>query len=208
MNEEQNEIKLPESDDRKLDSISAKRVRRDKWLSGIFVSVLVILCLAVACSLYILSKDYLAWSANKHKAQSELEQLQAISDKQRSSIDEELKRLELQKQERLNELAALKERTSKLNSQIAQREAQLNSTDEEVKRLDKIKAEAKNLSAQNKQFTAEIDKQRQELSQLTGQKTVLAGHMISILCMVPAILLRLQKKLPKLPVATAQQLQT
>ena len=38
---------------------------------GIFVSVLVILCLAVACSLYILSKDYLC-IANKHKAQNEL----------------------------------------------------------------------------------------------------------------------------------------
>ena len=172
MNEEQNEITPSGSEDGKLNNISAKRVTRDKWLSGIFVSTLVLLCFAASCSLYILAKDYLAWAANKHKAENELAQLLVISDKQRSSIAEELKRLELQKQERLNELAALKERTDKLNTQIAQREALLNSTDEEVKRLDKIKAETKNLSAQNKQLTAEIDKQRQELSQLTGQNTV------------------------------------
>ena len=126
MNNDPNQATTPDPNVEQLDSISAKRVRRDKLLSGIFVSVLVILCFAAACSLYILSKDYLTWSANKHSAQNELEKLQAISDKQRSSIDEELKRLELQKQERLNELAALKERTGKLNSQIAQPEAQLN----------------------------------------------------------------------------------
>jgi biopolymer transport protein ExbB/TolQ len=147
MNNDPNQATTPDPNVEQLDSISAKRVRRDKWLSGIFVSVLVILCLAVACSLYILSKDYLAWSANKHKAQNELEQLQAISDKQRISIDEELKRLKLQKQERLNELATLREKSDKLNAQIAQRQALLSSTDEEIKQLNKIKAEAKNLVA-------------------------------------------------------------
>ena len=176
MNNDLDQATAPDLKVGQVDSITSKRITRDKWLSVIFVSVLVLLCLAVSCCLYILSKDYLTWAANKHKAEDELMQLQAVSDKQRSSIAEELKRLELQKQERLNELAALKERTNKLNTQIAQREALLNSTDEEVKRLDKIKAEAKNLSAQNKQLTAEIDKQRQELSQLTGQNTVLTGQ--------------------------------
>ena len=91
MNEEQNEITPSGSEDSKLNNISAKRVTRDKWLSGIFVSTLVLLCFAASCSLYILAKDYLAWAANKHKAENELAQLLVISDKQRSSIAEELK---------------------------------------------------------------------------------------------------------------------
>ena len=76
MNNDPNQATTPDPNVEQLDSISAKRVRRDKWLSGIFVSVLVILCFAAACSLYILSKDYLTWSANKHSAQNELEKLQ------------------------------------------------------------------------------------------------------------------------------------
>jgi uncharacterized protein (DUF3084 family) len=99
----------------------------------------------------------LVWSANKHKAENDLLQIQNDIDAKRTAAEEELRRLEAQKQEKLTELSNLGARAEQLNLQIAQREAQLSSMDEEKKQLDRLKAENKMLEAKNQELQMEID---------------------------------------------------
>lgn len=176
MNMGQNEAVISYSKDSNSKNVSNKQITRDKWLSGLFVSILVVLCLVVFGCLYVLAKDYLTWTANKHKAQCDLLQIKESADRRRAFVEEEIKRLKVQKQERLNELSTLKNSADQLNSLIAQREALLSSTDEGKKQLEKLKEEAKNLQRQNEQLTTSIDEQRQALAKSTGQKDLLSGQ--------------------------------
>ena len=78
-----------------------RQVLREKRVIQISVSIFAFLSFLALWGLIFVTKNYLVWAADVHKAQNDLQQIRTAVESQRGTLEDELQRLKVQRGELL-----------------------------------------------------------------------------------------------------------
>ena len=180
--------KMQEANNRSMDEIDAAteidndkgyledgRVKKNKLLKVVlvgFIMTLLVMVLIATALLYGLSKDYMAWSADKSKTEVDLRTLKELADKQRDIINDDLKQYMLIKEKRQEEQENYWKCLEQLNAEISQRKAFLATTEEAKAQLEGMKNVIRELDKKKEAMETELDAGRKQLMQAESQKNL------------------------------------